>query len=146
LDLSFKFDCPDNLILHDFQFDDNGSIWLATDEGLLKIEETKGEYKDVYKVDIKGLNANDPVRALAFVDSYLCFANAQGLVIYKDDDYILFTQDSGLPSKILQERGLMLDKDENLLVATAKGLAYISKDAIQFRRTSVPQIKTLSVN
>jgi hypothetical protein len=146
LDLAYKFDCPDNLILNDFQFDDNGSIWLATDDGLLKIEKTKGEYGDVQKVIIKGLNPNEPVRAIAFSGDYLCFANARGLVIYKDNDYILFTQDSGLPSKILQERGLVLDNDENLVVATAKGLAFIKKEAIQFKRTSAPQVKTLSIN
>ncbi len=144
--LKFDFECAEDLVLNDFQFDNQNNIWLASDEGLLRAEFKDNEYSIVTKVSIPGLNEDEPVRAVAFVDDYLCFAISQGLVIFKDGEYILFTQDSGLPSKILQERGIMPDQQGNLFVSTAKGLAFIGKDAIKFNTTVAPHTTTLLIN
>lgn len=143
VELKFQFDCPESIVLSDFQFDDNGMIWLATDEGLLRVD---SKTRAVTKLSIQGLNENDPLRAVAIAGDYICFANTQGLVVYRDGEYILFTQDSGLPSKLVKERGLMLDKEGNLLVATAKGLAIIEKKAIRFLPTLQPVFKTVTIN
>jgi DNA-binding CsgD family transcriptional regulator len=146
LGLTYTFDCPDNLVLNDFQIDTLNNIWLATDEGLLKIDGKQKKHSEVVKFVIPGINPNEPIRAIAFVGEYICLAVAQGLIISKGDEYILFTQDSGLPSKILQERGLVTDPKGNLFVCTAKGLAVIQKDAIRFQQTVTPQLKTLMIN
>ena len=146
LPLEFDFECSEDLALNDFQFDNQNNIWLATDEGLLKANVNNKMYGVVTKISIPGLNEDEPVRAVAFVDDYLCFAISQGLVIFKDGEYILFTQGSGLPSKILQERGIMPDQDGNLFVSTAKGLAFIRKDAIVFKTTVIPHTTTLMIN
>src|SRR5690606_13816026 len=142
----FKFDCPDDISVNDFQFDTDDNIWFATDEGLLLARNENGKYSTIEKVSIPGLSENDAVRAVVAGEEYLCFANSQGLVIYKDGDYIIFNQDSGLPSRIIKERGLIFDKKGNLLIATAKGMAVIERDAIQFRSTIQPVFKTLMVN
>jgi ligand-binding sensor domain-containing protein len=144
--LTFEFNCPDDIILNDFQFDSGDNLWLGTNEGLLKIKNEKGVYKTVERVTIPGLREQEPVRALAINDDYICFANASGLVIYKDGPYILFNQEAGLPSKILKERGLVFDRHGNLLVSTAKGMAVIEHGTIQFVPTPKPIFKTLILN
>jgi len=146
LRLTFDFSCPDNLVVSDLQFDSLDNIWLGTDEGLLKIDYINGVYKNVKRVFIDGLEVREPVRSLAIDNDYVCFANTTGLIIYKKDQYIVFSQESGLPSKILKERGLMFDRHGNLLVATAKGMAIVEKNAIEFKRTIRPIFTTLRFN
>src|SRR5690606_34662682 len=125
LDLNFTFAAPDNIALRDMQFDSLGNIWLATDEGLLRIANENGSYTNVETTTIDGLNPNEPVRALAIDDQNMYFANGQGLVVCRGAEYILYDQDSGLPSRILEERGLSFDREGNLMVATAKGMAVV---------------------
>lgn len=146
LSLTFDFSCADNLVVSDLQFDSLNNIWLGTDEGLLRIDNVNGTYKNVKRVSIAGLDHNEPVRSLAVDNDYVCFANTTGLIIYKEGQYIVFTQESGLPSKILKERGLMFDHQGNLLVATAKGMALVEKNAIEFKRTIRPIFTTLKFN
>lgn len=146
LSLTFDFNCPDNLQVSDLQFDSLDNAWLATDEGLLMIENMDGNYKQVKRVSIAGLGDREPVRSLAIDNAFICFANTTGLIIYKKGQYIVFSQESGLPSKILKERGLMFDHEGNLLVATAKGMAQVKKNAIEFKRTIRPIFTTVKFN
>ncbi|HTJ53088.1 MAG TPA: triple tyrosine motif-containing protein, partial [Cyclobacteriaceae bacterium] len=146
LTLDFTFNSPPSIILNDFQFDSHDNIWLATNEGLLFVRYESGHYNKVERVAIPGLNTTEPIRALAIRNDYICFANSNELVIYKDGKYLLFNQDAGLPSKILKERGLSFDSHDNLLIATAKGMAVIEKDAIQFEQTRTPIFKNLLLN
>ena len=146
LDLTFMFECPEGIALNDLQFDAEGNMWIATDEGLLQARKENGAYRNVEKIRIEGLNPNEPVRALAISGETIFFANGQGLIIYGDNEYILFDQDSGLPSRILEERGLSFDREGNLMVATARGMAVVKLSAIQFRPTQTPLVRTILVN
>lgn len=146
LTLSLAFPSPDNIVLRDMQFDSLGNIWVATDEGLLRIANENGAYSAVEKTIIPGLDPNEPVRALAIDDQNLYFANGQGLAVCRGEEYILFDQDSGLPSRILEERGLSFDREGNLMVATAKGMAVVNVQGIQFRPTQTPLVRTLRIN
>lgn len=146
LDLSFTFAAPDNIALRDMQFDSLGNIWVATDEGLLRIANGNGANGTVEKTHIEGLNPHEPVRALAIDGQNMYFANGQGLVVCRGGEYILFDQDSGLPSRILEERGLSFDKEGNLMVATAKGMAVVKVGEIAFHPTQTPLVRTLRVN
>jgi ligand-binding sensor domain-containing protein len=146
LDLTFNFASPDSITLRDMQFDSLGTLWVGTDEGLMRITNDGSGHPVVEKVVFEGLDPNDPVRALAIDKHYLYLAHAQGLLVSRGDEYILFDQSSGLPSRIFEERGLVFGRDGNLLVATAKGMAVIRVNAITFRRTETPLVRTLRVN
>lgn len=146
LTLKFTFPSPYNIALRDMQFDSLGNLWVATDEGLLRIPARNGAYTTVEKANIMALDPNEPVRALAIDDQYMYFASGHGLVVCRGGEYILFDQDSGLPSRILEERGLSFDREGNLMVATAKGMAVVSVANIEFRATQTPLVRTLRVN
>ncbi|HEY8512604.1 MAG TPA: hypothetical protein VIL31_11660 [Cyclobacteriaceae bacterium] len=146
LELNFTFSAPDSLTVRDMQFDSLGVLWVGTDEGLLKITEKDNEQYIVEKVVFEGLDPHEPVRALAIDDRYLYVAHGQGLLVSRGNEYILYDQNSGLPSRIFEERGLVFDRNGNLLVATAKGLALVRVDEIAFRRTETPLVKTLRIN
>jgi AraC family chitin signaling transcriptional activator len=146
LELSFTFPTPDSLTVRDMQIDSLGTLWLGTDEGLMKmVKGREGQYV-VEKVVFEGLDPNEPVRALAIDHRYLYVAHGQGLLVSRGDEYILYDQSSGLPSRIFEERGLVFDKNGDLLVATAKGLAIVRVNEIAFRRTETPLVKTLRIN
>src|SRR5699024_7493589 len=44
LHIDFDFDPLESLIVEDMAFDSLGNIWLATNEGLIKVTEEKEEY------------------------------------------------------------------------------------------------------
>ncbi|HLT80203.1 MAG TPA: hypothetical protein VKZ86_04190 [Cyclobacteriaceae bacterium] len=146
LELTFTFPTPDSLTVRDMQFDSLGVLWVGTDEGLLKIvRDNEGKY-NADRVVFEGLDPNEPVRSLAIDRQYLYVAHGQGLLVSRGDDYILFDQSSGLPSRIFEERGLVFDKKGNLLVATAKGMAKVWVGEIAFRATEKPLVRTLRIN
>src|SRR5690606_16840501 len=118
LELSFTFASPDSITLRDMQFDSLGTLWVGTDEGLLRIAKDGSGNHIVEKVVFEGLDPNEPVRSIAIDDKYLYVAHGQGLLVSRGSEYILFDQSSGLPSRIFEERGLVFDRDGNLLVAT----------------------------
>lgn len=146
LQLAYLFSCSENVFLNDFQFDEKENIWAATEEGLFKIENKNGIYSSIERVSIPGFDDTEPYRSVAVANGFVCLTNASGLVIYKDGKCIVFDQDSGLPSRILKERGLMFDKKGDLLVSTAKGIAVFKKELIEFTPTIPPVFKTLLVN
>lgn len=146
LDLTFTFPSPDSITVRDMQFDSLGTLWVGTDEGLLRIAKDGSGQHTVERVAFEGLDPNEPVRALAIDRHYLYVAHAQGLLVSRGGEYILFDQSSGLPSRIFEERGLVFGRDGNLLVATAKGMAELRVNAITFRHTETPLVKTLRIN
>lgn len=146
LELSFTFASPDSITLRDMQFDSLGTLWVGTDEGLLRIAKDGSGNHIVEKVVFEGLDPNEPVRSIAIDDKYLYVAHGQGLLVSRGSEYILFDQSSGLPSRIFEERGLVFDRDGNLLVATAKGMAVVWVNEITFRKTETPLVKTLRIN
>lgn len=144
--LTFDFDCPVNIILHDFQFDAAGNIWLATEEGLLKADNNKGVYGTVKRIAVSGFRENEPFRSIAISDDLVCLTSSSGLVLFKNGECIVFNHLSGLPSKILKERGLLFDRHDNLLIATAKGLAYLKKSSVEFAPAGSPVFQGIKIN
>lgn len=118
----------------------NNIIWLGTSFGLIRAEAGRFE-----RVDL-GVLTDNSVKALAF-DSlgYLWFANNKGLHRYKDGDVVSFDQRSGLPSKTIAYRGIMVDKSNRLWVGTLAGTA-VSRALGHPRKTLTPAIQMLLVN
>lgn len=146
LPLEYKFSCSENILVNDFRFDNDGNIWIATEEGLLRIQNENGNYKSVERIAIQGFSEGEAYKSIAIVNDFICLASTSGLIVYRNGEYVVFDQDSGLPSRILKERGLIQDENGDLLIATAKGIAVLKKDAIQFDHTATPVFKKLLIN
>lgn len=144
--LAADFEISEKLIVNDMQFDASDNLWIATDHGILFSKNENGEYNTVTRITVSGFDENEPVRAIAIAKDFICLANSFGLVIYKNGEALLFGQEAGLPSKILKERGLIFDREGNLLIATAKGIALFGKEDVDFSQTSPPIFKSVMVN
>lgn len=147
LKLSFSFDLPDEDIqVEDIGFDADQNLYMATDIGLLKTYYGNGSYSKTERVTMDGFEENEPSRAIAISGESIWIANSSGLVALRDGNATFFSIASGLPSRIIKERGLLINEEGNLLIATAKGLASIDATSREFPKTSKPVFKSIAIN
>ena len=142
--LSYDFSVPENIYADDIAFDSLGNPWLATTEGLLCVKEKNGVYK-AERIALKGIDINEPLNSIAIIGDQMWLAYSYALVSYHQGQVVLYTRENGLPSRILKERCFKLH-DNKLFVATAKGLAQINIQRLNFRQTPQPLLKGTYVN
>lgn len=146
LELVLTFETVEGVQVEDIEFDNDLNLYLATDAGLLKAAYENGSYRKMERIALDGFDENEPARAVAVYDKSTWVATYSGLTVLAGGSTAVFSVESGLPSKILKDRGLIIDPENNLFVATAKGLAKINASATSFRKTDRPVFKSLSVN
>ena len=146
LKLDYEFDNSEVINSNDLAFDEDENIWVASNVGLLLVEKKENGYETVDRVEVSGFDEADFIRSIAISGKDIWLAYAEGLVLYKNGETLLFNKDSGLPSNILIDRGLQYGPDEKLYIHTAKGVATIEGDAIDFLKSKAPIIKSLVVN
>lgn len=144
LPLDFNFKPSSDIRVEDIAFDSLGNPWLATNEGLVKVTAKDGKYQ-AERVTLKGIDSNEPLKALAIVKGYLWLAYSYALAVHHQDQTVFYTRENGLPSRLLKERCFVLQGD-NLFVATAKGMARIGIGKLDFERTSAPIFKSILLN
>lgn len=141
--LAVKVDFPlQDISVEDIAFTEQGGIWMATSEGMLLVSQ---EDFAAESVQIPGLDRDEPYKAVQYYNGILWAAGTHGLSAYDGRDAVLFTNKNGLPSKILKERGIRIYENQ-LLIATAKGLARINPEIEIFRATPPPIYKQILVN
>ena len=146
VNLNLTFEPNNEIRVEDMDFDQDGNLWLATDEGLIKVINAGGNYR-AKRIVLEGFPEYEAYRAIKIVDKNIWLANDYGLLIYNDDHVMLYNNENGLPSKILKDRGLSVcEKRDKILIATAKGLATVDKDISSFKLTPKPIFKSLVVN
>ncbi len=143
LDLRLESSFPQGISAIDMQFQNEGSALVATSDGLLKVFLDRA-IKAVEKVDVTGLNDLGPVNAVVAFEDGICFASRQGLVLVKNDQCIVLSQEMGLPSRMIKDRGLSVDESGNIFVSTAKGIAVVTKDLIRFQESRLPIIESVT--
>jgi len=147
INIQYNFQPGDNITVMDMDFDQDQNMWLATDEGLVKVAFDGGIYQKAKKIKLEGMPLEQSYRALRVTGGKIWLVNDNGLICYQDDHLMLYTNENGLPSKIIKDKGLILDRSKNrMLVATAKGLASVALDNMQVQQTKIPIIKSLQVN
>jgi AraC family transcriptional regulator, chitin signaling transcriptional activator len=145
VDLHFRFDLPADISAIDIQFKKDGSALIATNDGLLNVF-LDSDIKEVEKVNFPGLDGSGHINAVITLDDVICFASHQGLVIMNDDGYIILNQETGLPSKMIEDRGLSVDESGNIFVSTAKGIALVRNELIRFQKSHTPIVKSVTVS
>lgn len=142
--IDFDFLPTPNIQVEDIAFDSLNYPWLATNEGLLRVVTKNGKFK-AERIPLKGIDVNEPIKAIAIVSDHIWLSYSFGLVVYHKGEIITYTRENGLPSRLLKERGLYLQNDK-LYVATAKGLAEIDVNFPFYRKTNTPLLKSMFIN
>ncbi len=127
-----------NDFVHKIFEDEEGGIWLGTQNGLSYFDPLKRTFEDVDQVKAFSVFRNNRIFDILQKDDYLWVASKFGLhQVGKDTilSYFHHSQDSiGLAADLIYD--ILLDKKENLWVATEKGLNYIDLETDQIKTYS----------
>ncbi|MBR07273.1 MAG: hypothetical protein CMP48_06255 [Rickettsiales bacterium] len=136
--LSLDFDLDGQLSVEDIAFDENGDIWLATNQGLLK-----GSEHSFSRISVPGIAENAALKAIVIQNEIVWISGDFGLTAYNQENALTFNTKNGLPSKLLNWRGLMSYK-EGVLISSAKGLVMAKSDLVKFEKTPTPVLLTIT--
>lgn len=133
--LSFSLNL--NITINDIRFDSRETIWLASNHGLLRLNEDS-----LQRINL-GLLTDEDIKALA-IDSRnnIWFALSDGVCRYDGKDLITFNHKDGLPSKTISYRCLAVLPDDRVFAGTLAGLGY-TPQKIEPKPTSVPVLLSI---
>ncbi|GJM62757.1 triple tyrosine motif-containing protein [Persicobacter diffluens] len=116
------------------------AIFLATSDGLWKI------HRDVQQklermLDFDLLGSPNALGIARTPNGYLWVATDRGLFCYQNGQLAWFDKTNGLPSNSIKERGLEVDYQGDLWVATDKSLVYCNMIDFRLRTSAKPEIR-----
>jgi AraC family transcriptional regulator, chitin signaling transcriptional activator len=130
--------------LIDFRIDDividhKKQIWLSGTHGLFHYQPDSTRHIAMHKqLEISALAAGN--------DGSLWLGSSEGLIKYHHKEFLIFDEMNGLPSKTISHRGISIDHQNHVWVATAAGLAYSQGLQSQVNRTPTPVFLSLKIN
>ncbi len=145
LNLSLPLDFPvgQNFEVHDLAVNERGQVWLATTDGLLRYDldrvqrvELGAEYRDV------------EIRSVATLPDggVWLSTDTKGLLRLHRGEVVAMKEESGLPSKIMAYRALLVDHHHRLWAGTAEGVVYSFFTDPRPLKTAPPLLLSASVN
>ncbi|MEM9933990.1 MAG: response regulator [Bacteroidota bacterium] len=107
--------------IHDLESEENGVLWMASTDGLLKYEN-----EEIKRINLGVFPKDTEIRSLEITaDGALWMGTGKdGLVRLKEDTVHVFNQKDGIPDDMLNYRLLETDKVGRLWMVTGEGLAY----------------------
>ena len=140
ISLSIPFDHNTDLNINEIIFDKDQNIWLASSFGLLQYQ------KDSLHRTSLGDNTSNSIKSLAMdKNGHLWLAVSEGLIRFYKNNYLLFNEDNGLPSKTIGYRDILVDQKNQLWIGTVEGLAFATNDQEPLLSPS-PIITRLQIN
>ncbi len=149
LSVPFPFPVSKNFVVEDIAMLNSSNLLLATTDGLMKYSLAVGkrEEEKISRIDLIKVPIDEPIKAITKADDGTYWiATTSGLIAYNGYSALRFDKNSGLPSNNLSYRGLQLDKEQNLWVATSTGLAFFRKNSVNNNFTPQPILRSLRVN
>jgi signal transduction histidine kinase/ligand-binding sensor domain-containing protein len=138
--LNFKF--PGNLHIQDIAFDAQNRLWLASNKGLLI---DSGNVVEQVNLSINQINTL--IKAVVIDDEDgIWFGTDIGLYRYFDHDLAYFNESNGLPTRNIAYRGICIDKENMIWVATTSGLARTAEAFKPFEKTISPELSAIYLN
>jgi signal transduction histidine kinase/CheY-like chemotaxis protein/ligand-binding sensor domain-containing protein len=108
-----------NIVINDLAFDNNGTIWLASNHGLLRMDDDHCR-----RIDL-GVLADEDIKAITVDhDNNIWFALSEGVCKFSDGQLVTFGTQDGLPSKTASYRSMITDTDNRIWVGTMAGVGY----------------------
>ena len=141
LSLPLAFSPTQSFEVHDLAVDDEGIVWLATTDGLLRYD-----LETVTRVDLGEFTTTEirSVQALAD-DSIWLATDTHGLLHYRDGTAVQFSEGAGLPTKVTIYRALRTDQRGRLWVGTAEGTVHSNERRPSPEATPAPQLLSARV-
>src|SRR5258706_4140630 len=112
---------PQNTV-HSIVQTQNGYVWIATEEGLARLDGVRLTVFD--KQNTPELKSNDIRVLVSDRQGALWIGTAEGLVRLMDAKFTAFTTQDGLPSNVIE--AISEGHDDSLWIATAAGIARFS--------------------
>jgi streptogramin lyase len=121
LSLPMDFSISPNFEVHDLTIDEEGIIWLASTNGLLRYDMDR-----VRRMDLGPEYTDVEIRAVMNMPDGSIWASTdtEGVIRHKDGETVVIKEEGGLPSKVMTYRCLVKDHRNRLWVGTAEGLVY----------------------
>ncbi|HTH57089.1 MAG TPA: ATP-binding protein [Cyclobacteriaceae bacterium] len=122
----------------------DNTIWLASSEGLLKMDDHKIE-----RVDLGATFSALPVKSITVYSPHeLLLSNAYGMLLYNTSrgTYDLFNESSGLLSNTVTPRGLFISRTGSVWIGTSKGLCFTTRSLTDLQKTPTPRFTDTHVN
>lgn len=129
--------------IYDFDFYQD-QTYLATDQGLYRVNLESLQEKKVLnpKLIHEGSVSSVAVRP----DGVVWFSNPNGIVRLEGESFSYFDPNNGLPSRRVTERGLIVDLNDDLWIATSKGVGFIANEALLDVQTLQPHLTQFKVD
>ncbi|MFT6868307.1 MAG: AraC family chitin signaling transcriptional activator, partial [Cyclobacteriaceae bacterium] len=141
--ISFNYPISDNIRIEDIAFS-NENIYLASNEGVFKIGIKSGEYYSDTKINFADIATSYSSRAVTYVNDALWIGTNNGVFYSSDSEIVHYTTASGLPSRLIKQRGFSIE-DNELIIATAKGMARIDLAKVKPQNTPQPILEKFIV-
>jgi signal transduction histidine kinase/ligand-binding sensor domain-containing protein len=145
ISVPLPFSVPSDLRIDDISFSDS-IIWLASTSGLLKIVNGNISRVKLYEENITHMH----VKSVEAMDHspFVLFCNSLGLfqMNYLNNEISFYDENSGLPSNVINARGIEIDKSNRIWLGTADGLAYASNEIFNEGYTLKPVLLSIESN
>lgn len=128
--------------IEDMSFSSDGQVWIISNHGIYTGDPDSGAWS---KVLLEGVSEEEQFKAVAIKDDIIWLAGNSGLRAYNGKETILFNTKNGLPSKLLNWRGLLPYQD-GVLVSSAKGLVMVKSEMVKFEKTPAPLIQKIKTS
>jgi hypothetical protein len=136
------FEVSSNFEVHDLSIDPRGVVWLATTDGLLQFDS-----ENIRRIPLGPYTQGEIRGVCALEDGSIWAATAtDGVIYFKDDEYVLFDESCGLPSVVNSYRCLIEDGDNRIWVGTAEGAVFSLNDHPVPAQSAEPTIHQLLLN
>jgi len=121
----------------------NDSIWLASSQGLLLLNQDS-----IRRIEFEDESMNMPVRAINLRNNELWFSNSTAVFNYnfRKDELIKYTEQSGLRSRAANTKGIFIDLKGVKWIATSQGISFSTEMTSDFLKTKIPMISKVNVN
>lgn len=142
LSLPFDFYVSPNFEVHDLAVDQEGIVWLATTDGLLRYDLDR-----IRQINLGPDLTNSEVRSVACLSdgSVWLATDTKGLLRYHSGEILPVGEESGLPSKVMSYRAIVVDAQERLWIGTAEGMIYSLRPKPQPQLSTAPWLRSVKV-
>ena len=132
LSKTLPFEHNRSIIINDLVFDQNEILWMASNEGLLRV---RGN--DIRRVNIEHLTEEDIKAVTVDLNGNIWFASSHGVSKFDGKNTVTFDHIEGLLSKTISYRCLLCDSKNRMWAGTLSGISY-SDNNIKPLLTPVP--------